>query len=109
MTQKLPQLTARELIAILRRHGFEIDRQSGSHAILINENGRRVTVPVHSLGLAESRAGRAHVEGETLRSIAGKRGMNLHEHFQCIRRRGERVFLVEHADYSLSAAHSVHD
>jgi len=48
VTQKLPQLTARELIAILRRHGFEIDRQSGSHAILIHENGRRVTVPVHS-------------------------------------------------------------
>ena len=48
MTDKLPQLTARELIAILRRHGFEIDRQSGSHAILIHANGRRVTVPVHA-------------------------------------------------------------
>jgi predicted RNA binding protein YcfA (HicA-like mRNA interferase family) len=48
VTQKLPQLTARELIAILRRRGFEIDRQSGSHAILIHEDGRRVTVPVHS-------------------------------------------------------------
>ncbi|PYQ33197.1 MAG: hypothetical protein DMF57_10260, partial [Acidobacteria bacterium] len=48
MTQKLPQLTARELIAILRRHGFEIDRQSGSHAVLIHENGRRITVPIHS-------------------------------------------------------------
>ena len=48
MTQKLPQLTARELIAILRCHGFELDRQSGSHAIFIHENGRRVTVPVHS-------------------------------------------------------------
>jgi len=48
VTQKLPQLAARELIAILRRHGFEIDRQSGSHAILIHENGRRVTAPVHS-------------------------------------------------------------
>ncbi|HMC20386.1 MAG TPA: type II toxin-antitoxin system HicA family toxin [Thermoanaerobaculia bacterium] len=48
MTQKLPQFTAREVIAILRRHGFEIDRQSGSHAILIHKSGRRVTVPVHS-------------------------------------------------------------
>lgn len=48
MTPKLRQLTARELIAILRRHGFEIDRQSGSHAVLIHADGRRVTVPVHS-------------------------------------------------------------
>jgi predicted RNA binding protein YcfA (HicA-like mRNA interferase family) len=48
VTERLPQLTARELIAILRRHGFEIDRQSGSHAILIHANGRRVTVPVHA-------------------------------------------------------------
>ncbi|MGH9422671.1 MAG: type II toxin-antitoxin system HicA family toxin [Thermoanaerobaculia bacterium] len=48
MKQKLPQLTARELIAILRRFGFEIDRQSGSHAVLIHADGRRVTVPVHS-------------------------------------------------------------
>lgn len=48
MTQKLPQLTARELMAILRRHGFELDRQSGSHAVLIHADGRRVTVPVHA-------------------------------------------------------------
>jgi predicted RNA binding protein YcfA (HicA-like mRNA interferase family) len=48
LTPKLRQLTARELIAILRRHGFEIDRQSGSHAVLIHADGRRVTVPVHS-------------------------------------------------------------
>ena len=48
MTRKLPQITARQLIAILRRRGFEIDRQSGSHAILIHADGRRVTVPVHA-------------------------------------------------------------
>lgn len=48
MTQKLGQITGRELIAILRRHGFEIDRQSGSHVIMIHSDGRRVTVPVHA-------------------------------------------------------------
>lgn len=47
MTPKLPVLTARELIAILKKHGFVVDRQSGSHALLIHEDGRRTTVPVH--------------------------------------------------------------
>ena len=45
---KLRQFTARQIIAVLRRHGFAIDRQSGSHAVLIHADGRRVTVPVHS-------------------------------------------------------------
>ena len=48
MSQKHRQITGRELIAILRRHGFEIDRQSGSHVIMIHGDGRRVTVPVHA-------------------------------------------------------------
>jgi predicted RNA binding protein YcfA (HicA-like mRNA interferase family) len=48
LTQKLRQFTGRELIAILRRHGFEIDRQSGSHVVMIHADGRRVTVPVHA-------------------------------------------------------------
>jgi predicted RNA binding protein YcfA (HicA-like mRNA interferase family) len=48
VTQKLRQLTGRELIAILRRRGFELDRQSGSHAVMIHGDGRRVTVPVHA-------------------------------------------------------------
>jgi predicted RNA binding protein YcfA (HicA-like mRNA interferase family) len=48
VSHKLPQLSARELIAILRRHGFDVDRQSGSHAILIHSDGRRVTVPIHA-------------------------------------------------------------
>ncbi|HEY2321797.1 MAG TPA: type II toxin-antitoxin system HicA family toxin [Thermoanaerobaculia bacterium] len=48
MTQKLRQITGRELITILRRHRFEIDRQSGSHVIMIHPDGRRVTIPVHA-------------------------------------------------------------
>lgn len=48
MSQKLRQFTGRELVAILRRHGFENDRQSGSHVIMIHPDGRRVTVPVHA-------------------------------------------------------------
>jgi predicted RNA binding protein YcfA (HicA-like mRNA interferase family) len=48
LTAKLRQFTGREIIAILRRHGFEVDRQSGSHVVLIHDDGRRVTVPVHA-------------------------------------------------------------
>jgi len=48
LSPKLRQITGRELIVILRRHGFEVDRQSGSHVILIHGDGRRVTVPVHA-------------------------------------------------------------
>lgn len=40
MTQKLRQFTGRELIAILRRNGFEIDRLSGSHLIMIHPDGQ---------------------------------------------------------------------
>jgi predicted RNA binding protein YcfA (HicA-like mRNA interferase family) len=47
MNPKLPTLTARELLSILKKHGFSIDRQSGSHAVLIHQDGRRTTVPIH--------------------------------------------------------------
>jgi len=47
MSPKLPALSARELIVILKKHGFVLDRQSGSHAIFIHQDGRRTTVPIH--------------------------------------------------------------
>lgn len=47
MTPRLPQLTARQVIAILERRGFVRVRQSGSHAIFHHPDGRRTTVPVH--------------------------------------------------------------
>lgn len=47
MSPHLPVLTARELIVVLKKHGFELDRQSGSHAIFIHIDGRRTTVPIH--------------------------------------------------------------
>lgn len=48
MTPKLPRLTAREVIQLLEKHGFDKVRSSGSHAIYKNEAGKRVTVPVHA-------------------------------------------------------------
>ncbi|MFN2426339.1 MAG: type II toxin-antitoxin system HicA family toxin [Candidatus Binatia bacterium] len=48
MSPHLPAISARDLITILRRHGFEPVRQSGSHRILRHADGRRTTIPVHS-------------------------------------------------------------
>jgi predicted RNA binding protein YcfA (HicA-like mRNA interferase family) len=46
---RLPQITARELVAFLKRHGFVEDRQTGSHLTLWNdESGLSVTVPIHT-------------------------------------------------------------
>jgi predicted RNA binding protein YcfA (HicA-like mRNA interferase family) len=44
VTSKLPSFNA---ISILKRRGFALDRQSGSHAVFIHPDGRRTTVPVH--------------------------------------------------------------
>ena len=46
--EKLPVLTARELIAILKRIGFEEAHRRGSHRTFTRTaDHRRVTVPVH--------------------------------------------------------------
>jgi predicted RNA binding protein YcfA (HicA-like mRNA interferase family) len=48
MSERLPRLTARDIIRVLERHGFALSRSSGSHHIYKNAAGRRVTVPVHA-------------------------------------------------------------
>jgi predicted RNA binding protein YcfA (HicA-like mRNA interferase family) len=45
---KLPRLTARQIVAILERIGFSLVRQSGSHMIYKNSEGKRVTIPFHA-------------------------------------------------------------
>ncbi|MCP9469906.1 MAG: type II toxin-antitoxin system HicA family toxin [Nitrospira sp.] len=47
MSQKLPRMTAAEVIRALERTGFTLSRQSGSHKIFKNPQGRRVTVAYH--------------------------------------------------------------
>jgi predicted RNA binding protein YcfA (HicA-like mRNA interferase family) len=49
MSERLPRITAAQLLRALRRDGWEIVRQSGSHAALkhADKNGR-VTVPIHA-------------------------------------------------------------
>ena len=47
MTPKLPSFNSRQVISILKRRGFALDRQSGSHAVFNHPDGRRTTVPIH--------------------------------------------------------------
>jgi len=44
----LPMLTARQVIRALEKAGFQVQRQTGSHARLKHVDGRVVTVPVHA-------------------------------------------------------------
>lgn len=48
MNGKLPKVTAKEIIAVLEKAGFILSRQSGSHKIYKNCDGKRVTIPYHS-------------------------------------------------------------
>jgi predicted RNA binding protein YcfA (HicA-like mRNA interferase family) len=45
---KFPLLTAKELIKILNKIGFEVIRQKGSHVFIAHPDGRASIVPVHS-------------------------------------------------------------
>jgi predicted RNA binding protein YcfA (HicA-like mRNA interferase family) len=47
MSERLPRLSAKQIIRILERNGFALARSSGSHHIFKNAEGKRVTVPVH--------------------------------------------------------------
>ena len=44
----LPSFTGKELLAVLRRSGFEIIRVKGSHHFLRHADGRSTVIPVHS-------------------------------------------------------------
>lgn len=48
MTDKLPRIHAAEAVRALEKAGFSQVRQSGSHKIFRNGEGKRVTVPYHS-------------------------------------------------------------
>ncbi|PWB49677.1 MAG: type II toxin-antitoxin system HicA family toxin [Candidatus Methanoperedenaceae archaeon] len=48
MSEKLPRVTANEIIKIVEKLGFRFSRQSGSHKIFKNDEGKRVTIAYHS-------------------------------------------------------------
>ena len=63
---KLPILNPREVIKILKQHGFYLDHSSGSHMVYYHPiNKRRVTVPFH----------RKDVPKGTLKSILKQAGI----------------------------------
>lgn len=48
MSEKMPRVTAAQIIKVLERRGFGLARQAGSHMIFKNESGLRATVPSHA-------------------------------------------------------------
>ena len=45
---KLPVLTSKKIIRILKQKGFQLDHATGSHFIFYNKSlGKRVVVPYH--------------------------------------------------------------
>lgn len=71
---QLPRPTGREVLTALRRLGWEVVAQRGSHAQLKHpERGGRVTVPLHAgetlgPGLVRSILAQAGVTADELRS-----------------------------------------
>jgi predicted RNA binding protein YcfA (HicA-like mRNA interferase family) len=49
LSPKLPVIKARQLIKVVKKLGFELDRQSGSHAIYYRKSDkRRIVIPTHA-------------------------------------------------------------
>jgi len=47
MMAKLARLTGQEVIAALKKAGFDVVRIKGSHHFVAHPDGRRTVVPVH--------------------------------------------------------------
>ena len=60
MSPKLPAVTSREVVAALKRAGFYIHHQKGSHVTLKHSSdpSKRVTVPYHNRDLNKRTLGR---------------------------------------------------
>jgi len=49
---KLPQVTPKRIVKFFKKQGFIINRQVGSHARLIHQDGRRISVAIHNKPIA---------------------------------------------------------
>lgn len=45
---KLSPIKAKDLTSILKKEGFQLVRQKGSHLRLEHPDGRKTTIPIHS-------------------------------------------------------------
>jgi predicted RNA binding protein YcfA (HicA-like mRNA interferase family) len=43
-----PSLTGREVVSFLKKAGFSVERQKGSHVFMQHADGRATVVPVHA-------------------------------------------------------------
>jgi predicted RNA binding protein YcfA (HicA-like mRNA interferase family) len=71
MSPKLPVITGEELIRVLRKFGYEVVRQKGSHVRLRNESQPQrlpFTVPLHK-----------EIAPGTLKSILGDASISVEE------------------------------
>ena len=65
---KLPVVSGKKVVKALSRIGYELDHQIGSHMILRNSQGHRVSVPNHS-----------ELDRGTLKSILNDVGLTVQE------------------------------
>ena len=49
---KLKQITPKRLVKFFQKQGFEITKQTGSHARLVHPDGRKITIAIHNKPLA---------------------------------------------------------
>ncbi len=45
---RFSSLTGKEIISLLKKRGFIVERQRGSHVFMKHEDGRATVVPLHS-------------------------------------------------------------
>jgi predicted RNA binding protein YcfA (HicA-like mRNA interferase family) len=45
---KLPSLTGKEVVSLLKKVGFIVERQRGSHVFLKHDDGQTTVIPIHS-------------------------------------------------------------
>lgn len=67
---RLPTISGREAVRAFERHGYEVDRQRGSHIILrqLDKPHRRLTVPNHKT-----------ISKGTLRALIRQAGLTIDE------------------------------
>ncbi|TYQ26564.1 type II toxin-antitoxin system HicA family toxin [Pseudanabaena sp. UWO310] len=75
MSPRLPRVNANEVIRVLEKIGFVLTRQSGSHKIYKNDEGRRATVAYH---------GSTILKPKTLKSILNDANLTVEEFIELL-------------------------
>jgi predicted RNA binding protein YcfA (HicA-like mRNA interferase family) len=75
---RLPSLTGKQIVKALRKAGFTVIRQKGSHAFLRHPDGRSTVVPLHAgetigPGLLRQIIRDAEMTREEFRGLLGRR------------------------------------